>query len=52
LRLQSTSPIEEFDAARTLARIGGALRIAAPAHNEIPRYRECLARLQAERGGG
>ena len=34
-----------FEAAYTLASIGGALRICAIAHNEIPRYRECLARI-------
>ena len=34
-----------FEAAYTLASIEGALRISALAHNEIPRYRECLARL-------
>ena len=34
-----------FEAAYTLARIDGALRIGAIAHNEVPRYRACLARL-------
>jgi hypothetical protein len=38
----------ELDAAYTLARMGDTLRITAIAHNEIPRYRECLARLRAE----
>ncbi|HMC16751.1 MAG TPA: hypothetical protein VKI18_14030 [Albitalea sp.] len=36
-----------FQAAYTLALIDGALRITAVTHNEIPRYRECLARLEA-----
>jgi hypothetical protein len=35
----------DFNAAYTLASVGGVLRIAALAHNEVPRYRECLARL-------
>ena len=34
-----------FEAAYILASIDGALRISAIAHNELPRYRECLARL-------
>ena len=34
-----------FDAIYTLARIDGTLRITAIAHNELPRYREALARL-------
>ena len=35
----------DFQAAYTLAEIGNALRITAIAHNEIPRYRACVARL-------
>lgn len=34
-----------FEAAYTLANIDGALRISAIVHNEIPRYRACLARI-------
>jgi hypothetical protein len=34
-----------FEAAYTLASIDGALRISAIAHNEIPRYRECLSQI-------
>lgn len=34
-----------FEAAYILARIDGSLRVSAIAHNEIPRYRECLARI-------
>lgn len=33
-----------FDATYTLGTVGGALRITAIAHNELPRYREALAR--------
>ena len=40
-----------FQAAYTVGLIDGALRITGVAHNEIPRYRECLARLQSEVGG-
>ena len=38
-----------FQATYTLAKIEGALRIAAISHNEIPQYRECLKRLQSQR---
>ncbi len=34
-----------FEAAYILAEIDGELRITAIAHNEVPRYRACLARL-------
>jgi hypothetical protein len=37
----------EFEAAYTLVQTDGGLRIAAIAHNELPRYRTCLARLRA-----
>jgi hypothetical protein len=36
----------DFEAAYTLARFGDALKITAIAHNEIPRYRKCLARVR------
>jgi hypothetical protein len=36
----------DFKAAYTLAEIGNALRITAIAHNEIPQYRACVARLR------
>ena len=39
----------DFEAIYTLAYIDGAPRIAAIANNEIPRYRACFARLQAQR---
>ncbi len=36
-----------FEAAYMLAEIDGELRITAIAHNEVPRYHACLARLNA-----
>jgi hypothetical protein len=39
----------EFNALYTLARHDDSSRIAAIAHDEIPQFRRCLARLQAER---
>ena len=45
-------PLYEFQAAYTLVRTGGTLRIATIAHDEIPRYRACLARLQPRREDG
>ena len=36
-----------FEAAYMLAEIDGEMRITAIAHNEVPRYRVCLARLNA-----
>ena len=49
--LQDTtgSLLYSFQAAYTLAKIDDAVRISAIAHNEIPKYRECLARLEAQR---
>jgi hypothetical protein len=38
-------PLYEFDAMYTLARHTEAFRITAIAHNEIPEYRRCLARV-------
>ncbi len=37
----------DFEAGYFLASIDGTLRISAIAHNEIPRYRECLARVRS-----
>lgn len=37
----------DFQAMYTLVKINDTLRIAAVSHNEIPQYRECLARLQS-----
>ncbi len=42
----------DFQAMYTLAKINDALRIAAISHNEIPRYRECLARLRSQHAFG
>lgn len=39
----------DFVAIYTLASVDGAFRIAAIAHNEMPQYRACLARLKAQR---
>jgi hypothetical protein len=39
----------DFDAIYTLAKVGDDLRVSAIAHNEIPRYKACVARLQAQR---
>jgi hypothetical protein len=42
----------DFQAMYTLVGINETLRIATIAHNEIPRYRECLGRLQSQRTVG
>ena len=39
----------DFVAIYTLANIDGAFRIAAIAHNELPQYQACLARLKDQR---
>jgi hypothetical protein len=54
LRDRAGHPLYEFNALYTLARHDDSFRIAAIAHDEIPQYRRCLARLQAEqsRAGG
>jgi hypothetical protein len=41
-------PLYEFDAMYTLARHTEKFRITAIAHNEIPHYRACLARLRSD----
>lgn len=38
----------DFDAMYTVTRSGGALHITAIAHNELPQYQACLARLKAQ----
>jgi hypothetical protein len=43
------SLLYSFQAAYTLAKIDDVVRISGIAHNEIPKYRECLARLKAQR---
>lgn len=45
-------PLYSFQAIYTLATINDTLRITAISHNEIPQYRACLARLQAQRPPG
>lgn len=44
---KAAHPLYEFDAMYTLARHTETFRITAIAHNEIPEYRWCLARLEA-----
>jgi len=39
----------DFVASYTLANGDGAFRITAIAHNELPQYQACLARLKAQR---
>ena len=45
---RSARPLYEFDAMYTLARHTEKFRITAIAHNEIPEYRKCLARIKTE----
>lgn len=42
-------PLYDFRAMYTLATMAGQRRIVAIAHNEIPQYREGLARIQSQR---
>ena len=46
---RAARPLYEFDAMYTLARHSERFRITAIAHNEIPEYRRCLARVRSER---
>ncbi len=39
----------DFEAIYTVAQTAGAFHIAAIAHNELPQYQTCLARLKAQR---
>jgi hypothetical protein len=39
----------DFEAIYTVAQTGGAFHITALAHNELPQYQACLARLNAQR---
>ena len=43
LRDAAGESLYDFEATYTLARIDGAMRITALSHNELPRYRACLA---------
>jgi hypothetical protein len=45
----SGNSLYDFHAIYTLVEINDALRISAISHNEMPRYRACLVRLQAQR---
>jgi hypothetical protein len=44
---KAKQPLYEFDAMYTLARHTETFRITAIAHNEIPQYRNCLARIRS-----
>jgi hypothetical protein len=44
---KAVQPLYEFDAMYTLARHTETFRITAIAHNEIPQYRNCLARIRS-----
>ena len=44
---KAARPLYEFDAMYTLARHTETFRITAIAHNEIPQYRSCLARVRS-----
>ncbi len=44
---KAARPLYEFDAMYTLARHTETFRITAIAHNEIPEYRNCLARIRS-----
>jgi hypothetical protein len=46
---KTSRPLYEFDAMYTLARHSELFRITAIAHNEIPHYRRCLARVTENR---
>ena len=46
---RAARPLYEFDAMYTLARHTEIFRITAIAHNEIPQYRRCLARVRLDR---
>lgn len=39
----------DFEAIYTVAQSGGAFHITAIAHNELPQYQACYARLKAQR---
>jgi hypothetical protein len=39
----------DFEAIYTVANVGGEFHIVAIAHNEMPQYRACYARLKAQR---
>ena len=45
---KASRQLYEFDAMYTLARHTEKFRIIAIAHNELPEYRKCLARIKTE----
>ncbi len=45
---KASRQLYEFDAMYTLARHAEKFRIIAIAHNELPEYRKCLARIKTE----
>ena len=49
LRDRTGAALYDFQATYTLVERDDALRISAIAHNEVPRYRACVARLRALR---
>jgi hypothetical protein len=52
LRREDGSAIYDFTAVYTVARVGGAWRVAAIAHDELPKLQAALARQAGERGAG
>jgi hypothetical protein len=46
---KAARPLYEFDAMYTLGRHTEKFRIIAIAHNEIPQYRSCMARIAAQK---
>jgi hypothetical protein len=50
LHARAGRPLYEFTALYTLAWHESSFRVAAIAHDEIPQYRRCVARLQADQG--
>lgn len=51
LRRDDASPIYDFTAVYTVAQISGAWRVAAIAHDELPKLQAALARQAGETGG-
>ena len=49
LQTAAGEPLYDFEAIYTLAHTAGAFHIAAIAHNEMPQYQACYARLKARR---
>ena len=49
LQTAAGEPLYDFEASYTLTNRAGAFHITAIAHNEMPRYQACYARLKAQR---